>query len=92
MDKSFCGAIFASLPGGATLMQWHQATHVDTELGREACRTVLHSFTCLLKKDAQPKSWGLSFIWGPTEDYSPEDSLSDSSEELLGRGKVSYRI
>ena len=29
-----------------------------------------------------------SFMWGLTEDYSPGDSLSDSSEELLQRGGV----
>ena len=35
-----------------------------------------------------------SFIWGLTEGYSLEDSLSDSSEELFqrGRGEVSIYV
>ena len=28
-----------------------------------------------------------SLIWGLTEDYDPGDSVSDGSEELLGRGR-----
>lgn len=37
------------------------------------------------KKNAQCENCELSFIWGLTEDYSPGDSISDSSEELLRR-------
>lgn len=37
------------------------------------------------KKNAQCENCELSFIWGLTEDYSPGDSISDSSEELLQR-------
>ena len=29
----------------------------------------------------------MKFYWGQNEDYSPEDSISDSSEKLLQRGK-----
>ena len=38
-------------------------------------------------KTAQCKSCELSFIQRLTEDYSPGDSLPDSSEELLQRGR-----
>ena len=34
----------------------------------------------------------LSFTWDLTEDYSPGDSLSDSSEEPLRRGKGRARV
>ena len=39
------------------------------------------------KKNAQHKSCKLSFIWGQNKDDSPRDSLSDSSEKLLQRGR-----
>ena len=39
------------------------------------------------KKKTQPESCELRFVWGQNEDYSPGDSLSDSSEKLLQRGK-----
>ena len=44
-------------------------------------------------KDAQRESCELTFIWGKNEDYSPGDSLLDSSEKLLrrGRGEGQYR-
>ena len=38
------------------------------------------------KTKAQHKSCELNFIWGQNEDYSPGDSLSETSEELLWRG------
>ena len=42
---------------------------------------------CRLKESAQPNGCKLSFIQGLTDDDSPGDSLSDSSEELLARGR-----
>ena len=33
-----------------------------------------------------------SFLWGPSENYSQEDRLSDSSEELPWKGKGGARI
>ena len=59
------------------------------------CKIFLH-FVAFLFADGAVKGRGageakhetceLSFIWGLTEDCSLGDSLTDSSEDLLGRG------
>ena len=46
------------------------------------------------KKNAQHEICELNFLMGPNQDYSQGDNLSDSSEELLqkGRGEVSIHM
>ena len=46
----------------------------------------------ILTEEKQSKSCKLCFIWGPTEDYSLGESLWDSSEKRLPRGKGGVRI
>ena len=46
----------------------------------------------LTEKKAQCKSSEFHFIWGPTKNYSPGDSLSDSSKGLLQRSRGRAKI
>ena len=43
--------------------------------------------TCRLEKMHNVRAASFSFIQGLTKDYSPEDSLSDNSKEVLQRSR-----
>ena len=53
---------------------------------------VINFLIVMLTEEKQSKSCKLYFIWGTTEDYSLGDSLWDSSEKRLPRGKGRVRI
>ena len=55
-------------------MTGHTHTHIYTHtLQTSVCMARQDRKFCQLKKNAQPRSCELSFIWGPTKDYSLEN-------------------